>query len=113
MLDNFFKPQSIAVIGASRTPGKVGYDILKNIIQYGYEGAVFPINPSASEVLGKKSYPSLLDVPDKIDMAVVVVPSKNVIEVIEQCGAKKIDSAIIITAGFKESGIEGASSKTS
>ena len=108
MLDNFFKPQSIAVIGASRTPGKVGYDILKNIIQYGYEGAVFPINPSASEVLGKKSYPSLLDVPDKIDMAVVVVPSKNVIEVIEQCGAKKIDSAIIITAGFKESGIEGA-----
>jgi len=108
MLDNFFKPQSIAVIGASRTPGKVGYDILKNIIQYGYEGAVFPINPSAAEVLGKKSYPSLLDVPDKIDMAVVVVPSKNVIEVIEQCGAKKIDSAIIITAGFKESGIEGA-----
>jgi len=108
MLDNFFKPQSIAVIGASRTPGKVGYDILKNIIQYGYEGAVFPINPSATEVLGKKSFPSLLDVPDKIDLAVVVVPSKNVIEVIEQCGAKKIDSAIIITAGFKESGIEGA-----
>lgn len=108
MLNNFFKPKSIAVIGASRTPGKVGYDILKNIIQYGYDGSVYPINPGAAEILGRKSYPSLQDVPESIDLAVIVVPSKNVIEVIEQCGAKKIDSAIIITAGFKESGIEGA-----
>jgi acetyltransferase len=108
MLDNFFKPGSIAVIGASRTPGKVGYDILKNILQYGYEGAVYPINPGATEILGKKSYPSILDVPDKIDLVIVVVPSKNVIEVIGQCGAKKTDSAVVITAGFKESGIEGA-----
>ncbi len=95
MLNNFFNPKSIAVIGASRTPGKVGYDILENILQYGYQGAVYPINPGASEILGKKSYPSLLDVPDKIDLSVVAVPSKNVLEVIEQCGAKKIDSAII------------------
>ncbi len=108
MLNNFFNPKSIAVIGASRTPGKVGYDILKNIIQYGFMGAVYPINPNASEILGRKSYPSLHDVPDKIDLAVVVVPSKNVIEIIGQCGEKKIDSAIVITAGFKESGIEGA-----
>lgn len=108
MLNNFFKPKSIAVIGASRTPGKVGYDILKNIIQYGYDGSVYPINPGAEEILGRKAYPSLQDVPESIDLAVIVVPSKNVIEVIEQCGAKKIDSAIIITAGFKESGIEGA-----
>lgn len=108
MLSNVFNPKSIAVIGASRTPGKVGYDILKNIIQYGYEGSVYAINPSASEILGVKSYPSLLDVPGKIDLAVVVVPSKNVIEVIGQCGAKEIDSAIVITAGFRESGLEGA-----
>ncbi|GFP24520.1 hypothetical protein HKBW3S09_01987, partial [Candidatus Hakubella thermalkaliphila] len=60
MLNHFFNPKSIAVIGASRTPGKVGYDILENILQYGYQGAVYPINPSASEILGKKSYPSLL-----------------------------------------------------
>ncbi|MEW6054594.1 MAG: acetate--CoA ligase alpha subunit [Nitrospirota bacterium] len=108
MLNNFFKPKSIAVIGASRTPGKVGYDILKNIIQYGYDGSVYPINPGAEEILGRRAYPSLQDVPESIDLAVIVVPSKNVIDVIEQCGAKKIDSAIIITAGFKESGIEGA-----
>jgi acetate---CoA ligase (ADP-forming) len=108
MLDNFFHAQSIAVVGASRNPGKVGYDILENIIQYGYDGAIFPINPGASEILGKKSYPTLLNVPGKIDLAVIVVPPKNVIEVIEQCGARNIDSAIIITAGFKESGIEGS-----
>jgi acetyl coenzyme A synthetase (ADP forming)-like protein len=108
MLNNFFNPKSIAVIGASRTPGKVGYDILKNTIQYGYHGNIYPINPSATEILGLKTYPSILDVPDKIDLAVVVVPPKNVIEVVEQCGNKKIDSAVIITAGFKESGLEGA-----
>ncbi len=108
MLDKFFHPQSIAVVGASRNPGKVGYDILKNIIQYGYDGAIYPINPGAPEILGKKSYPSLLDVPGAIDLAVIVVPSKNVLEIIDQCGAREIDSAIIITAGFKESGIEGS-----
>ena len=112
MLNNFFNPKSIAVIGASRTPGKVGYDILKNIIQYGYEGTVYPINPGVPEIFGVKTYPSLLDVPGKIDLAVVVIPSKNVLEVIGQCGAKKIDSAIIITAGFKESGMEGARLET-
>ena len=112
MLNNFFNPKSIAVIGASKTPGKVGHDILKNIIQYGYDGAVYPINPGADEILGRKAYPSLQDVPDKIDLAVVVIPSKNVLEVIAQCGEKNIDSAIIITAGFKESGLEGAKLET-
>lgn len=107
MLDNFFNPKSIAVIGASRTPGKVGYDILKNLIQYGYQGAVYPINPEASEILGLKAYPSILDVPDGIGLAVVVVPPKRVIEVIGQCGEKGINAAVIITAGFRESGSEG------
>jgi acetate---CoA ligase (ADP-forming) len=108
MLNNFFDPKSIAVVGASRTPGKVGYDILKNLVQYGYEGAVYPINPGADEILGRKSYASLSDVPGKIDLAVVVVPAKNVIDVIGKCGAKQIDSAIIISAGFRESGIDGS-----
>ena len=107
MQKNFFNPQSIAVIGASRTPGKVGYDILKNILQYGYQGAVYPINPEAPEILGVKAYPSILDIPGEVGLAVVVVPPPKVGEVISQCGAKKIDSAIIITAGFGESGSEG------
>ena len=108
MLDHFFCAQSIAVVGASRSPGKVGYDILKNILQYGYDGAVYPINPGVEEILGKKTYPSLLDVPGQIDLAVIVVPAKNVLEIIDQCGTRNIDSAVIITAGFKESGIDGA-----
>jgi acetyltransferase len=108
MLDKFFHPQSIAVIGASRTPGKVGYDILKNILQYGYKGNIYPINPGATEILGLTSYPSVIDVPDTIDLAIVVIPSKIVLDVIEQCGNKQIDAAVIITAGFKESGVEGA-----
>ncbi|MBM4140979.1 MAG: CoA-binding protein [Nitrospira sp.] len=107
MQKNFFNPQSIAVIGASRTPGKVGYDILKNILQYGYQGAVYPINPEAPEILGVKAYLSILDIPGEVGLAVVVVPPPKVGEVISQCGAKKIDSAIIITAGFGESGSEG------
>jgi acetyltransferase len=106
MLDNFFNPKSIAVIGASRTLGKVGYDVLKNLIQYGYKGAIYPINPEAPEILGLKAYPSILDVADEIGLAVVVVPPKRVLEVIGQCGQKGIDAAVIITAGFR-SGSEG------
>jgi acetyl coenzyme A synthetase (ADP forming)-like protein len=107
MLDNFFNPKTIAVIGASRTPGKVGHDILKNLIQYGYQGVVYPINPEATEILGLKVYPSILSVPSEIGLAVVVVPPRSVSDVIGQCGEKGIDSAVIITAGFKESGSEG------
>lgn len=108
MLDNFFNPKSVAVIGASRKPGKVGYDILKNMVQCGYQGNIYPINPSASEILGLKAYPSILDIADDIGLAVVAVHPPNVSEVIEQCGIKGIDSVIIITAGFKETGAEGA-----
>ncbi|MDH5201816.1 MAG: acetate--CoA ligase family protein [Nitrospirota bacterium] len=107
MLKNFFNPKSIAVIGASRTPGKIGYNILHNLIQYDYPGVVYPVNPEAPEILGVKAYPSILDIPGEIGLAVVVVPPPRVGEVISQCGAKKIDSAIIITAGFGESGSEG------
>jgi len=108
MLDEFFHPQSIAVIGASRSPGKVGHDILKNLVHYGYKGNVYPINPSSTEIMGLTSYPSVLDVPHIIDLAIIVIPPKNVLDIIEQCGMKKIKAAIIITAGFKESGVEGA-----
>lgn len=108
MLENFFNPRSVAIVGASRTPGKVGYDILKNIIQYDYKGSVYPINPAATEILGIKTYASLLDVPDEIDLAIVAVPPKGVLEIIEQCGKKGISAAVIITAGFRESGLEGS-----
>ncbi|MEW6571485.1 MAG: acetate--CoA ligase alpha subunit [Nitrospirota bacterium] len=108
MIDHFFKPQSVAIVGASRTPGKVGHDILRNIVDYGFEGQVYPVNPTATEILALKAYPSLLDVPGEIDLAIIVVPPGNVLQIVEDCGNKGIDAAIIITAGFRESGLEGA-----
>ena len=108
MLEHFFKPASIAVVGASQNPAKIGYEILNNIIRYGYRGAVYPINPNAQEILGHKAYPSLAEVPGMIDLVVVVVPPKAVLDVLEQCGQKGVDAAVVITAGFKEIGPEGA-----
>ncbi|OEU53503.1 MAG: acyl-CoA synthetase [Desulfobacterales bacterium S3730MH5] len=108
MLERFFNPSSVAVVGASQNPAKIGYDILRNIIRYGYGGAVYPINPRAKEILGHKAYPDLASVPSKTDLAVVAVPGSAVIDVLEQCGKVGIDSVVVITAGFKETGPEGA-----
>jgi acetyltransferase len=108
MLQHFFNPSSVAVVGASQNPHKIGYEILENIIQYKYGGAVYPINPKADEILGHKAYPDLVSVPGNIDLAVIVVPSGQVMDVIEQCGEKGVDSVVIITAGFKEMGPEGS-----
>jgi acetyltransferase len=108
MLQHFFSPSSVAVVGASQNPTKIGYDILNNIVQYGYGGAVYPINPRAQEILAHKAYPDLVSVPSNIDLAVVVVPAATVMTVLEQCGKKGVDSVIVISAGFKETGPEGA-----
>jgi acetyltransferase len=108
MLDHFFNPSSVAVVGASQTPGKIGYDILNNILQHGYSGAVYPINPKATEILGCKVYPDLVTVPSNIDLAVIALPAAAVMDVMEQCGRKRVDSVVIISAGFKEVGPHGA-----
>jgi len=108
MLDHFFNPSSVAVVGASQTPGKIGYDILNNVLQHGYRGAVYPINLKAKEILGRKTYADLVSVPFDIDLAVIALPAAAVMKVIEQCGRKKIDSVVIISAGFKEVGPHGA-----
>ncbi|MBY9009948.1 MAG: acetate--CoA ligase family protein [Candidatus Lokiarchaeota archaeon] len=100
----FFDPKSIAIIGASSKPGKVGYNVLRNIVESKYQGKLFPINPKAEEILGYKSYKSVLDVPEKIEIAIFVVPSEIVNPIAEECGKKKIKGLIIITAGFKEIG---------
>ncbi|MGC8786975.1 MAG: acetate--CoA ligase alpha subunit [Anaerolineae bacterium] len=107
MLKAFFTPQSVAVIGAAREPGKLGYGVLSNILKYGYTGKVYPINPKAEEILGLKCYPSVLDVPEPVELAVIVIPNKFVPQVMEECGKKGVQGAIIISAGFRESGMEG------
>jgi acetyl coenzyme A synthetase (ADP forming)-like protein len=107
-LDFLFKPISVAVIGASRYEGKVGYDVLKNIISSNFQGKIYPINPLADEILNYKSYKSILDINDGVDLAIVTVPAELVPQVAEECGQKKVKGMIIITAGFKESGHKGA-----
>jgi len=103
----FFNPKSIAVIGASSTPGKVGYNVLKNIIESKYSGKLYPINPKANEILGIKAYKSVADVSEEIDIAIIVIPAKFVNEIAEECGKKGIKGLVVITAGFKEIGGEG------
>jgi acetyltransferase len=109
-LSYFFNPQSIAVIGASATPGKVGYNVLKNIIESGFTGKIFPINPRADEISSILDYPAyenVLEVPEEIDIAIFVIPAKSVNSVAEECGKKGIKGLVIISAGFKEIGGEG------
>ena len=107
MLEIFSTPKSIAVIGASREQDKLGFSVLNNIVQHGYEGKVYPINPKADEILGLKCYASVLDVPDPIELAVMVIPAKYVTAALEECGQKGVRGAIIISAGFRETGAEG------
>ncbi len=107
MLEMFTEPRGVAVVGASTSPEKLGYQVLHNIIQYGYEGAIYPINPTAPEILGFKAYASVLDCPDPVDLAVLLVPNKAVPGVIEQCGQRGLKGAVIITAGFREVGPAG------
>jgi acetyltransferase len=109
MLKPFFEPSSVAVIGASSNPTKLGYAVLRNLVEGGYaqRGRVYPINPGTREILGYPAYPSVVDVPDAIDLAVVVIPYPHVPEALRTCGQKGIPAAIVISAGFREAGREG------
>jgi acetyl coenzyme A synthetase (ADP forming)-like protein len=109
MLESFFEPKSVAVIGASMDPQKLGYAVVKNLADggYGKVGKIFPINLKADEILGYKAYPSVLEVQDIIDLAVIVIPYKYVPDALRICGEKDIPAAIIISAGFREAGKEG------
>jgi len=103
----FSCPQAVAVIGASRDKEKLGHGVLSNIIEHGYPGQVYPINPKADDILGLKCYPSVLDVPGPIELAVIVIPNKYVCAALEECGQKGVKGGIIISAGFREAGLEG------
>lgn len=106
-LDNFFHPTSIAVIGATEKENSVGKTLMQNLINGKFEGTIYPINPKREKILGIKAYPSVTAVPEDIDLAVIVTPAKVVPTLIEQCVEKKIPTAVIISAGFKEMGEEG------
>lgn len=105
--DFLYCPESIAVIGASRTEGKIGHAVLANIVNNGFPGKIHPVNPHAQEILGLRCYPAVSEIPGSVDMAVVVVPAPVVPEVLAECGEKGVKGAVVITAGFREIGGEG------
>ena len=106
-LDAVFSPRSIAVVGASRHPGKIGYEILRNLIVNEYQGILYPVNPNARSVHGIRAYPTVRDIPDPIDLAVITVPADLAVAAAEECGRKGVRGLVVITAGFREVGGAG------
>lgn len=106
-MEAFFRPRTVAVVGASEKPDKVGRVVLENVLRSGFPGKVYPVNPNHQTVLGLPCYASVSELPETPDLAVIIVPAPSVREVLEECGARGVPAAVIITAGFKESGREG------
>jgi acetyltransferase len=106
-LDKIFNPQSVAIIGASDSEGSVGYAIVKNFTQLGYTGKVYFVNVRKPEILGIKTYPSVDQIQEPVDLAMIATPAKTVPDVMEECGRAHVKGVIIVSAGFKETGPEG------
>src|SRR3989454_847859 len=106
-LDAIFSPSSIAIVGASRHRGKIGYEILHNLIVNEYQGTVYPVNPKATSIHGVRAYPSVLEIPDRVDLAIITVPADVALEAVEDCGKKGVRGLVVITAGFREVGEVG------
>jgi acyl-CoA synthetase (NDP forming)/RimJ/RimL family protein N-acetyltransferase len=100
-------PHSVAVIGASRQPGSIGYELVRRIIRGGFDGPVYPVNPDAIHVASIRAYPSVLEVPDEVDVAVIAVPAERVLAVVEECALKGVQGLVLISGGFAEIGPEG------
>ena len=103
----FFTPDGVAVIGASATPGKLGYGVIANLIRSGYQGPVYPINPKADEILGLPAYPDVSSAPDPVELAVIIIPAPAIPEALRACGERGIRAAAILSGGFAEVGPEG------
>jgi acetyltransferase len=106
-LDKIFNPKSVAIVGASDVEGSVGYSIVKNLTEQGYAGKVYFVNIRKPEILGVKTYPTVIEIPETVDLAMIATPAKTVPDVMEECGKAGIKGAIIVSAGFKETGPEG------
>lgn len=106
-LDSIFNPKSIAIIGASRKPEKLGNRILRNLSNRGFQGKLFPVNPQANEILGFPTYSSVIDIPEPVDLAMIVVPAPTVLRAMEDCVKKGVKGAVVISAGFAETGPKG------
>ncbi len=106
-LDKLFNPRKIAVIGASSKPGKLGYNVLKNLLSHGFKGEIIPVNPREKEIFNVKCYPSILEAPEGIDLVILAIPAGQTVKAVEDCGRKGVRFAIVEAAGFAELGAEG------
>ena len=106
-LEPLLRPRSVAVIGASRRRDSIGGAILHNLIEEGFQGPVYPVNPNATHVQSIPAYPSIADVPGHVDLGIIVIPAEHVLEAATACGEKGVHALIVISAGFKETGEEG------
>jgi len=106
-LTSFFNPKSVAIVGASKSPGKIGNVIVKNMINCGYKGKIFPINPKEREIEGLPCYPSLDKAPEPADLVVLSVPAASTLDAVQACGTNGAKNLVVISAGFKETGKEG------
>jgi acetyl coenzyme A synthetase (ADP forming)-like protein len=107
-MNRIMRPDSVAVVGASAEDGKIGNSVMKNLINGGYEGKIYPIHPKADEIMGRKAYKSVKDVPGDVDVAVFAIPAKFVAQALVECGEKKVPGAVLIPSGFAETGnVEG------
>ncbi len=106
-LDAIFSPESVAIIGASNSPGKVGHDIFANILQGGFQGTLYPVNPNAKSILSVKTFPTIGAIADSVDLAIIILPPKACIKAVEEAIAKGVKGIVIVSAGFREVGGEG------
>ena len=106
-LHTFFHPRGVAVIGASSKPNKLSYGVLHNLATHGYDGPIYPVNPKGGDILGLEVYPSIADVPDPVDLAVIILPPELSIQTLEACGERGIKAAVVVASGFGELGTGG------
>jgi acetyl coenzyme A synthetase (ADP forming)-like protein len=106
-IESIMSPKSIAVVGATNRPGSVGLAVFRNILDAGFEGVLYPVNLKAKSIQSVKAYPALMDIPDEVDLAVIIVPAESVCSVMEEAGKKGVKGAIVISAGFREIGGRG------
>ncbi len=105
--DSIFSPSSVAVVGASTKPGKVGHDIFVNILKGGFKGVLYPVNPRAISVACVKSYPTIADIPGPIDLAMIILPPNAALVAVKESIKKGVKAIVIVSAGFREVGQEG------
>jgi len=106
-LDKIMNAKTVAIIGASPKIGSVGNELLKRVLEFGYKGKVYGVHPSETNIMGVATYPHIYDIPDKIDMAVIAIPAKFVSSVVDECNQANVKNIIVVSSGFKETGVEG------